>query len=70
MVDEGAETTPILCSGLAVPLRGEERHYFYTQKPCGVRASRNQPGCLVDLIYFMIKSCGLTHLLTEMDVVD
>lgn len=43
---------------------------FILQKPRGVRASQNQPGCLVDLIYFMIKSCGLTHLLTEMDVVD
>lgn len=68
MADEGAVTTPILCSGLAVPLRGEERHYFYNTKPRGERASQNQPGCFVDPIYFMIKSCGLTHLLTEMDV--
>lgn len=43
---------------------------FIPQNHAGVRASRNQPGCSVDPIYFMIKSCGLTHLLTEMDVVD
>lgn len=69
MADEGAVATPILCSGLAVPRRGEERHYFYTAKPLGVRASQNQPGCLADPIYFMIKSRGLTHLLAETDVV-
>lgn len=69
MADEGAVTTPILCSGPAVPLRGEERHYFYNAKyRAGVRASPNQPGCFVDPIYFMIKSRGSTHLLTEMDV--
>lgn len=32
MAEEGAVTPAILCSGPAVPLRGEERHYFYKRK--------------------------------------
>lgn len=68
MAEEGAVTTPILCSGPLSLCVVKRDTIFINIKPRGARATQNQPGCFVDPIYFMIKSCGLTHLLTEMDV--